>query len=262
VGRCPTPRFLRHRVTTKNIFKKVVAINHACANLDSSSKQELSLLKTSKQTVQTKPTTIVRRLVKNPQSDEEIKFDPVDTTPIQRKSDHKIVQATFVVGTGLGGQGVTMTEVDNSTTNFRLQGEWRLSRTVGMDVFVELGSKSISYTNGTLAMQKNVIGIGLPLYLSSADRSSWTTFLEPTVQAVRTGFSFSDTRGNTASSASKWQFGPGINLGTQVRFCSWEQSGLSIRPQVGIYFPMSNSGVSSTPAFQGGLILQWEFFKK
>lgn len=58
MGRCPTPRFLRHRVTTKNIFKKVVAINHACANLDSSSKQELSLLKTSKQTVQTKPTTI------------------------------------------------------------------------------------------------------------------------------------------------------------------------------------------------------------
>lgn len=203
------------------------------------------------------------RLAKNPQQNEDIKFEAVDTTPrTPTRANHGAVLSTFVIGAGVGGQGPTMKDVDNSMANFRLQGEWRLSRYVGLDAFGEFGNKSISYTNGALAMKKDVVGLGMPLYLSSADRSSWTTFLEPTVQAVRTGFSFTDSSGNSTSSVSKWQFGPGINLGTQVRFVSWEKIGLSVRPQVGAYFPMANSGVSGATAFQGSVILQWEFFKK
>lgn len=205
-----------------------------------------------------------QRLAANPQSEEAIKFDPVDTTPKPHPTtvDHRAVQSTFVIGAGVSGQGTTMSDVDNSTVNFRLQTEWRLSRSVGLDVFGEFGSKSITYTNGTLKMDKDVLGLGVPLYWSSADRSSWTTFVEPTVQAFRTGFSYSDTSGGNASSISKWQFGPGINIGAQVRYLSWERSGLSVRPQVGIMSPMATSGINGATAVQGALIFQWEFFNK
>jgi hypothetical protein len=203
------------------------------------------------------------RLGKNPEKDEEIKFDHVDSTPRARESgiDHRAIQSTFVFGLGLGGSSPTMREVDNSVITFRLQGEMRLSRYVGLNVSTEFGGKSITYTNGTLGVSRTEIALGLPIYFTSADRSSWTPFIEPTFLVAGTGINFADSSGTTTSSTSKWQFGAGVNLGTQIRFLAGDWGGLSIRPQCGANY-LTGSGVTTAPAFQGGLLLQWEFFKK
>lgn len=203
------------------------------------------------------------RLMSIPQPEVDFAFAAagMESSPRAPDRSHKSVNATFVFGAGVGGQAATMTDVDNAAASVRLQGEWRVSRAVGLNAVVDVGANKMTYSNGALELKKSMIGLGLPFYWSRVDRSSWTPFLEPVVQAVRSEFSFVEPSGRVTSSTSKWQFGPGVNVGLQVRFFSTEGSGLSVRPQVGVFFPTSDGGVNSSAAVQGGLMLQWELFK-
>jgi hypothetical protein len=206
------------------------------------------------------------RLATTADETKDIQFPEVDTTPnrkpAQTAPEHRVIESTFVLGLGASFSSATMKQVDNGSANFRLLGEMRLNRYVGLDTFLDLGGKTITYPNGGLSVSNTEFGVGLPVYFSSADRASWTPYLEPTIQATHSGFSFADTYADPASSASKWQVGMGANLGVQIRFYAGEGGGLSLRAQGGIFEPVINSeAVTPKLAGQGAVLLQWEFFK-
>ena len=134
---------------------------------------------------------------------------------------------------------------------------------MGINIYWQGGGyNSITYTNGELKMDENFFGLGLPYYLNGVDEAAWSTFIEPDIQAVTTGFSFIDPNGNTTSSTTKFQVGPSLNIGAQFRFYTNNDKGFSVRPQIGVFYPVSSSGAKAEMAVQGGIIFQWELFKE
>lgn len=204
------------------------------------------------------------RLARVQSTEEEINFEPIDI-PLKEKilKDRRAIQATLIVGLGAGGQFTSsIGGVDNSSLNGRLQLEWRIAKARGLSFAYEHGENATHYSNGDLIMKKSALSVGMPLYGSSVDRSAWTTYIEPAAQLVGSQFSFSNSSGSESSGNIKWQAGPALNIGARFRFYAGDESGFSIRPSVGVFYPLTKSEFSNEPAYQAGLVFQWEFFDK
>lgn len=207
------------------------------------------------------------RLATVPQLDEKMEFAPVDVlrrnpAAIPAGESHRALNSTFVLGFGGGFSGSTMAEVDTSGAGFSVHGEVRLSRYVGLQTALQLGGKTVTYTNGNLAIQTTQVGISVPVFFSSADRVSWSPYLAPGLSGIRTGFEFQGARGTT-SGASKSQAGASLDCGVQIRLSAEERSGFTVRSQIGLFRPLINSErVTGKTSAQGQLLLNWEFFQK
>ena len=134
-----------------------------------------------------------KRLTNQKDTDEDFHFDPVDTTPAKRNSgsvDHHVVQSTYVFGIGGSAWSASMNQADNSSGAFAAFAEMRLSRYVALNAYGSFGGKTDNYSNGALSITADSFGIGFPIYFSSADKSAWSMFFMPALQASYSDFSF------------------------------------------------------------------------